>query len=105
MNDKCVWTGLSGHQYEYTIYPAGTQWNDVPGCYIFAKRVPQGWVALYIGQTESFKNRFDDHHKWPCALRNGATHVHARVNNAGETSRRTEERDLIERYQPTCNEQ
>jgi len=106
LSQTCTWAGISGRTYQFTIYDPDTSWNDVPGNYIFAHETSAGrWKADYIGETESFKERFSNHEKWPCATRHGATHVHAHVNQNGETARRAEETDLIRNYNPPCNEQ
>ena len=102
---KVAWRGQSGTTYEYTVYTLDTNWNDTPGNYIFAKRNAQGaWVAIYIGETESLKNRLTtSHEKWACAVRNGVTHMHAHVSSSVASVRRAEESDLIARYKPICN--
>ena len=67
MADKCKWTGASGKEYVYEIHSIGDTWNDVPGNYIFAKETsPHHWEAIYIGETESFKDRIPDHNELPC---------------------------------------
>jgi len=67
MADICTWTGASGKKYEYAIYSMSTEWNDVPGNYIFTKKTePRKWSAVYIGQTESFKDRLPYHDELPC---------------------------------------
>ena len=104
---KVKWTGESGKQYEYWVYDTNTTWKDAPGNYIFAGRDQQNqWVPLYIGETGSLRDRLspiDRHEKWPCARRNGATHVHAHVNQDGIQERRKEESDLIDAHNPRCN--
>ena|SRR5256885_7596866 len=107
LSDTCTWTGISGNKYGYTVYdPATTTWNDVPGNYIFAHQLSTGrWTADYIGETQSFKDRFSNHEKWPCAKRHGATHIHAHVNNGGQAARQAEESDLIASNNPPCNDQ
>jgi len=91
--------------YEFEVYDPGTTWNDVGGIYIFAGINQQGrWRALYIGKTESFKNRLSNHENWPAAVRLGASHVHAMVVRQ-EANRQRIEEELIEAYQPTLNVQ
>jgi hypothetical protein len=99
-----VWQGATGVRYHYHEYdPDHTSWYAVPGNYIFAMLTPAGWQAIYVGETESFKQRIPSHERWEAARRHGATHVHARVNNAGEQARRAEESDLIRALDPPCN--
>ena len=100
-----VWKGHSGKRYEYVVYGLNASWNNKPGNYIFAKRTASGWHAIYVGQTDSFASRLPNHNERGCAVRNGATHVHAHVNSAGESSRKFEEVDLIREHQPACNQQ
>ena len=105
---NCIWTGKSGTKYTYTVYEImSTTWNNASGNYIFSKKNADGyWVALYIGECDSFKERLTpSHHKWDCAVRReGATHIHARTNEAGVVARRREESDLLGSYRTPCND-
>ena len=70
-------------------------------------RVKDGpkWTAIYIGETESFKNRLGGHHeKWDRALRYGMTHVHAHTGSTSRDVRRREEADLLAIRNPPCND-
>ena len=99
-----LWHGLSGRQYRYYIYPIGATFKAVPGNYIFAREVSPGrHRPIYIGETEDLSERFDNHHKMPCIRREGATHIHVHRTDGGVATRRTEERDLVEKWHPTCN--
>jgi hypothetical protein len=99
------WKGISGQTYTYEIHPIDTSFKGLPGNYIFAKETkPNTWTPVYIGETSNLSERFDDHHKKPCVDRNGATHIHVHVNDAGEAARRAEEQDLIAAYRPPCND-
>lgn len=100
------WPGLSGREYKHWIHPIGASFKEEPGNYIFAKQTTPGhWVPCYIGQTDNLSQRLGDHEKEACARRNGATHIHAHTTPGGESVRRAEERDLILRWKPVCNEQ
>jgi len=100
-----IWKGFSGQTYGYNVYRLGsTAWRDLPGNYIFAKQVGQDWRAIYIGQTESFRDRLPGHNELPCVSRNGATHIHVHVNRYKD-ARLSEERDLILEHKPACNQQ
>ncbi|MCY3645600.1 MAG: hypothetical protein OXH07_01315 [Chloroflexi bacterium] len=104
--ETCVWTGASGTQYRYEIYPIGTSFNALPGNYIFAKiNTSNRWAAIYAGETEDLSTRFDNHHQQACINRHGATHIHVRVNRGGADARRAEERDIRLAYDPPCNRQ
>ena len=96
------WTGKSGKTYSYTVYGIGTDWHDVGGNYIFAKLVSGRWAAVYIGETQSFKDRLPNHEQLPCVRRNGGTHIHAHINSDAQ-ARLNEEADLLGNNQPPCN--
>ena len=103
---SCEWPGASGMSYSYEIYPIGTSFYALPGNYILAKESsPARWTAVYIGQTSNLSERFDGHHRMPCILTNGATHIHVRQNHAGAQARQFEESDIIQRWHPVCNRQ
>jgi len=103
---SAIWTGFSGKKYSYQVFEMGTNFKDIPGNYIYAKKTNTGtWKALYIGQTSSLGNRLGDHEKEGCAKRNGATHIHAHSSPSSEQTRKIEEVDLIKNYSPACNEQ
>ena len=109
MADKSTWYGKSGTGYTYNVYDLGPGWNDVPGNYIFAKTISTKdgpkWTAIYIGETDSFKNRLGgDHEKWDRALRYGMTHVHAHTGSTSRDVRRREEADLLAICNPPCND-
>jgi excinuclease UvrABC nuclease subunit len=91
--------------YEFGVYTPSTAWNDVAGVYIFAGVNAQNrWVALYVGQAESLRDRFSSHEQWGPAIRLGATHIHACViTDAG--TRDAVERELIQACQPRLNTQ
>ena len=97
---------LVGNNYEYTLLPFEVAWNAVSGIYIFVAWDPgRGWVPLYIGQAESLKDRICASHEcWAQAEGLGATHVLARCVPDAST-RATEERRLIEAYNPPLNVQ
>lgn len=100
------WTGRSGAQYQYWIYPIGTAFANKPGNYVFAKETSPGrWLPIYIGQSEDLGRRLANHDREPDARRLGATHIHAHTHTGSETRRLTEERDLIEKWRPACNTQ
>lgn len=98
------WGGYDFNSYD----PTQTNWNDVPGVYIFAGMSTDGrwWRAKYVGRTSSFSTRLgvgnNNHERWKEAIRKGATHVHARVVH-NEMERRSLESMLIETYNPPLN--
>ena len=97
-----------GHEFE--VYKPDTKWHDVGGVYIFTTQQPAGlgdiWRALYVGETESFKNRLDlsNHEKWESAVELGATHIHTLVE-PGPIKRTLVEALLIQELKPPLNTQ
>lgn len=99
-----MWPGLSGKEYKYWIYLIGTTFKEEAGNYIFAKEIKQKtWSPCYIGQTKNLNQRLENHEKETCATRNGATHIHVHLTPGGETVRRAEESDLLQKWSTPCN--
>ncbi|GAA5168523.1 GIY-YIG nuclease family protein [Viridibacterium curvum] len=95
----CTWNGLTFHAYLPDV-----QWADVAGIYIFAKQGPNGWQPSYVGQTISFKDRLNNHERWPEAARMGATHILVLVVPLQADRDRIEEQ-LIQACSPPLNTQ
>ena len=94
----CDWGG-----HIFTVYDLeNTRWNPIAGVYIFASLRQEQWRAVYIGQTNSFAGRIPNHEQRSAAIRNGATHVHARAVS-DFTQRQSIERSLIQAYRPILN--
>jgi len=100
------WTGISDKEYTYYIYPIDTfNPKSDGGNYLFAMETkPGSYKPVYVGQTNDLKERLGDHEKETCARRNGATHIHAHLNG-NKQSRLDEEKDIIKRWKPVCNDQ
>ncbi len=102
-----TWEGASGAKYGYWIRSFYTDWKELPGNYIYAKETAPDsgkWIAVYVGQTMNLRNRLAGHEKEAEAIRNGATHIHAHTSSSNESERVAEERDLIMKLNPPCNE-
>jgi len=100
------WIGASGKQYKYSIHSLDTSFKEKAGNYIFAKLSSQyQWVPVYIGQAENLKDRLSNHNKEDCALKHGATHIHAHLTSGGEIVRLAEEKDLLLNFNTPCNVQ
>lgn len=100
------WRGASGKEYKHWIYPIDTSFKDEPGNYIFAKETSPGrWVPIYIGESESLSDRLSNHDKLPCIQRHGGTHIHTHTTSGGQSVRRAEESDLLEKWDPPCNKE
>lgn len=99
------WSGLSGKEYQFQIYPLGAIFRPLPGIYIYARQLSDGdWSPVYISQTRDLHQRLEGHVTLQDAIANGATHLHAHYCIAGPSARCTEEQDLIRRWQPLCND-
>jgi hypothetical protein len=104
------WRGSSGQQYEFQTDPIGTNYNPLPGVYIFCKLAANNmWNAVYIGETSDFRNRLyanlTNHHQWGCIASAGATHI-GTLHVPGALSKREGiETDLRQAINTPCNEQ
>ena len=87
------------------MYRLDNTFQALPGNYIYAQQSEDGsWVPIYIAQTRDLHQRLEGHVRMGDAVNNGATHLHAHYCSTGQSARCSEERDLILRWQPTCNE-
>ena len=99
------WPGQSGKEYQYEILPIDTAFKPLPGNFIYAKQSEDGsWVPVYIAQTRDLHQRLEGHVSLDDAIANGATHIHVHYCTVGQAARCTEERDLVLRWQPVCND-
>ena len=99
------WPGQSGKEHHYEVYPLDTTFRPLPGNCIHAKQLADGdWSPIYIAQTRDLHQRLEGHVKLQDAIDNGATHLHAHYDTAGQAARCTEEHDLIQRWRPVCND-
>ena len=102
-----TFTGQSGAEYKFEVWPRDTIFPDVGGVYIFSKRDSQRrHTVLYVGQTNSFKDRRLQHHeKWKeCANQRGGN-VICTYQESSTVRRLKIESDLIDEYDPPCNKQ
>ena len=98
------WAGQSGKEYKYEVYPLDAGFRALPGIYIYAGQAEDGtWVPVYA-QTRDLHQRLEGHVRMDDAIANGATYLHAHYDSAGQAARCSEERDLVLRWQPVCNE-
>lgn len=105
-----IWTGQSLTRYKFEIHPVGTQFNPVPGVYLFCKRVTMNsFLALYVGETDNLSRRVTSelgrHHCWPSAYRAGAIHIGALVVRGYPSYRINIETDLRHGLRPALNKQ
>jgi excinuclease UvrABC nuclease subunit len=106
-NDFIDWPGQSGKTYRYWFLNSPKIAQNIKaegGNYAFVKRSANGnFVPLYFGQADDLQARIPSHERWDDASRIGATHVMSHTTPAGEQARLTEERDLIQRWNPVLN--
>lgn len=102
-----VWQGASGKLYRFEIVKID---EDIAvnqtGIYLFARRQPQGWEAVYIDHGE-LKVEIDYHINYRCVIDKSATHIHIYRNEESNT-RQSIVTDLLakhtEAYEPYgCN--
>jgi len=99
------WPGQSGTEYTYEVYPIDAVLPPVPGNYIYARQLEDGgWVPIYIAQTRDLHQRLEGHVSLEDAMANGATHLHVHFCTTTQAARYTEERDLVRRWRPLCND-
>jgi hypothetical protein len=103
---NCInWSGESGKEYQYEVYPIDTAFQPLPGNFVYAMQSEDGsWVPIYIAQTRGMHQRLEGHVSVDDAIARGATHIHAHYCSAGQAVRCSEERDLILRWKPVCND-
>lgn len=102
--------GASGQKHKFQVYTLGTKtFNSVGGgVYIFTKQAQNRngetrYYPLYIGQTNSFKDRLTtSHERWPCAVQNEVNCLCVLVEE-NTFSRKAIELDLLSRYNTPCN--
>lgn len=103
-----TFTGASGQEYEFDVYPFDTDFTNIGAVYFVTKRTLKAegggtHTYIYIGQTDDLSTRFDNHHKAECFEREEANCVciHQEDN---EQSRLEIESDLLGNYDPPCND-
>ena len=105
MLNAAIWSGRSGAVYEFTAHPLDGPLDDQSGIYIFARHNIQGdgWIAICIGESDSFSRELPTHPKRQCARNHAATHLHV-LTEKDQAARRSAVRDLIAHWHPPCNQ-
>ena len=105
MQTHFKWPGQSGVEYPYDVYPLDTVFKPLPANFIYAQLSEDGsWVPIYIGQTRDMHQRLEGHVTVNDAMVSGATHIHVHYCTTGQAARGTEDRDLLLRWKPVCND-
>lgn len=97
------WMGARGYGYVYDSYTIPIEPLELPANYIFVAWQGNEWIPLYIGQTDNFAKRINNHEKLQCAFDHGMTHIHVRYSRSQRLERILEETDLIDMWNPVCN--
>jgi hypothetical protein len=105
---EAIFKGKVG-SYNFEVYSSDTSFNAVGAVYIFTKRTVDGegkgsHTLLYIGQTDSLKDRIPNHEKWTCIQRNGINCICVHRDD-DKDSRLDKETDLRAVNNTTCNDQ
>ena len=101
--------GASGKKYEFNAYQWGTSFKeDYSVVYFVTKRsknLEDGYShkRIYVGQTEDISTRFDNHHKHDCFVQHKANCICVH-GEQDEDIRLEIEQDLIDNYNPPCND-
>lgn len=110
--------------YTFKLYPIDTQFNRIAGIYIFLilplvaevleatnpqkdsqhpAPIIQQYSLLYIGMTNNFRGRFNQHHKIEQAISLGMTHIGILKVSSGR-KRKKIEREILKHLNPPFNQ-
>lgn len=105
-NEIVNWPNGKGGTYPFHVFQIALFHGNPKGNYIFARKVNNGWEAVYIGEGD-INERIKDHVNNKPLIVKGATHIHIMEVNDKETSFQIETELLegnTEAYEPTgCN--
>ena len=95
--------------YAFEVYTTDTIFNSVGAVYIFSKRIvgldgKGTHTFLYIGQTNSLRERISNHEKVPCVRRHGVNCICVH-RDSDANSRQHKEIDLLSVNKTPCNAQ
>jgi len=102
-----TFTGISGKNYKFSVYHFGTAFKALGAVYFITHRQnlsdhSYDHTRIYVGQTKGLSERFDNHYKYSCFLTNNANCICIHLDDS-EKSRLEKEKDLYDKYHPTCN--
>ena len=104
-----TFTGASGTNYEFNVYPWGTSFKkDFGAIYFVTNRTQKSdggysHTRIYVGETEALSTRFDNHHKQACfdSYNKNCVCVYGEQD---ENERFEIEQNILAHYDPPCNE-
>lgn len=102
-----TFTGQSGTDYSFNVYPIATNFKAIGAVYFITRRTVKtdgtgSHTRIYVGQTDDLSVRFDNHHKQDCFDENNANCI-CIYTEEDEDTRLDIEKDLIDNYNPPCN--
>ena len=103
------WSGWYFEVYDVNVVlgSGDDSWPSEPGVYIFVKQEAIGSMTptchpLYIGETENFSVRFQNHEKIPAASQMGLNQIH--LHGEADRDRRLHiEAELKRLWEPPLN--
>jgi predicted GIY-YIG superfamily endonuclease len=100
-------TGESGTEYTFNVYPYSTEFKAIGAVYYISKRTENSegkgsHTKIYVGQTGDLSERFDNHHKEDCFIKNSAN-CKSVLTEEDEDRRFEIETDLVIALNPPCN--
>lgn len=108
MTQYIDWPGISGKTYRYFPFNDPTNAAGIKseaGNYVFVKETAPGYfVPLYFGVADDLSARVPNYERWKDAIKAGMTQVFAHIQSDAN-ARLVEERDLIQKWNPTLNVQ
>ena len=99
--------GKSGTTYQFEVHAWGSEFEAAGGVYAITKRaVTNGkgsHIFIYFGQTGDLSERFEDHAKASCFIKNGVNCICVHFES-DEKTRLAIESDFLEGYGTPCND-
>ncbi len=96
--------------YQFTAYSRDSEFNDVGAVYFITKRAVNSTrdghshSSIYVGETGNLSDRLANHHQTACFDQLGANCVCVHAES-DDKKRLAIEVDLLENYNPPCNQQ
>lgn len=104
-----TFTGRSGEQYRFDVWPVETRFKALAGVFFVTKRAYENSTyrracheSIFIGQTASLADPLGTGSQLSCFSKHGANCVCILLNE-NEERRSAIEQDLIAVHHPSCN--
>ena len=107
-------TGKSGTKYDFSLWTFD-DFDDIKGTftgeglYLFTRRfrIDEGYKHeyIYLGETEDYYERYDNHHKEDCIKKHKSNCIgFYSMTNSSEEKRKAVEDDILAAYNFPCND-